>query len=295
MALKLSTGLRNKLCGINSNKLPGFAPGDVDNEGTFNSAIGAGWHASDATATSVAGGQSGNCCQIAESGGINPGKIYTDVVTKVGHLYYIELYFKKGTADNGKFMIGTTADEDAIYDSGNLTDAAWALKRTWFLATATITRFTLQTNDTTAGETSLFDEVKIVSMSRSVQDVFKDGFIKIYTGTQPSSADDAVAGYTLLVTIYSDGASAGLEFDDAVVGVLSKKSTETWSGTAVASNTAGWFRLSAPGDTGALSTTEERIDGACGTSGAQLNMSSTTITSGAVQSISTFQLTMPAA
>jgi hypothetical protein len=284
MALRLSTGLRNKQCGINTTKIT---------NGSFTSDT-TGWTATDATLTSEAGGQSGNCLQIAETGGANPGKAYQDITTKIGHLYYIELYFKKGTSDSGKFMIGTTGDEDAIYDSGALTDAAWAIKKMWFLATETTTRITLQSTDATAAETSLFDEVKVVSMSRSIQDIFKDGFIKIYTGAQPTSADDAPTG-TLLVTIYSDGAVAGLEFDDAVAGVLSKKGTETWSGTAGATGTAGWFRLQTQGDGGGSSTTDERIDGACGTSGAQLNMSSTTITSGAVQSISTFQLTLPAA
>jgi hypothetical protein len=261
--------------------------------GSFTSDV-TSWTAVTADLTSVGGGQSGNCLQIAESGGAAAGKAYQDVTTKIGHLYYLELYFKKGTSDTGKYMIGETGNESSIYDSGALSDAAWTIKKHWFLATATTTRITLQSTDATAGETSLFDEVKLVSMSRSVQDIFKDGFLKIYTGSQPTLADDAPTG-SLLVTIYSDGAAAGLEFDDAVAGVLSKKSTETWSGTAGATNTAGWFRLQTQGDGGGSSATDERIDGACGTSGAQLNMSSTTITSGAVQSISTFQLTLPTA
>lgn len=283
MALRISTGLRNKLLGINSTKLT---------NGSFTSDT-TGWTAVDATLSSLAGGQSGNCLKVAESGGANPGKAYQDVTTKIGHLYRLMVYFKKGDADNGKYMIGTTGDEDAIHDSGALTDADWTLYTTWFLATATTTRITFQSTDATATEYSLFDEATLVSMTRSVQDVFKDGFIRIYTGTQPTSPDDAPSG-TLLCTIYSDGSSAGLEFDDAASGVLSKKSTETWSGTAGNTGTAGWFRLYAPGDALGSSTTDERLDGACGTSGAELNMSSTSIVSGAVQSISTFQLTMPA-
>lgn len=284
MALRISTGLRNKLLGINSNKLT---------NGAFTTDT-TGWTAVDATLSVVGSGQSGNCLQIAETGGANPGKAYQDVTTKVGHLYMVSLYFKKGTSDSGKFMIGTTAVQDAIYDSGALTDAAWAAKQTWFLATETTTRLTFQSTDATAGETSLFDTALFVSMSRAVQDVFKDGFLKIYSGTQPTSPNDAVSG-TLLVTIYSDGSAAGLEFDDAASGVLSKKSTETWSGTAGNTGTAGWFRIHAPGDALGSSTADERIDGACGTSGAELNMSSTSIVSGSVHSVSTFQLTMPAA
>jgi hypothetical protein len=139
----------------------------------------------------------------------------------------------------------------------------------------------------------LFDEIVCYSQMSSLKDAFKDGFLKIYSGSQPASADDAHSG-TLLVTIYSDGTSAGLEFDDAVAGVISKAAAETWSGTAVADNTAGYFRLVAPGDTDASSTTEERIDGAIATSGSQLNMSNTSIVTGAVQTISSFSITLPA-
>ncbi|MBF0555912.1 MAG: hypothetical protein HQK96_15415 [Nitrospirae bacterium] len=134
--------------------------------------------------------------------------------------------------------------------------------------------------------------MKLVDAACSLQEIFYKGFIQIYSGAQPALPDNVPSG-TLLCTLYSDGTSAGLSFDDAVAGVISKAAAETWSGTAVATTTAGWFRLMATGDDGASSTTEERIDGAVATSGSQLNMSSTAITSGAVQTISTFTITMP--
>lgn len=283
MALRLSTGLRNKLLGINNNKLT---------NGSFTSDTSS-WTASNATLSNEAGGQSGNCLKIAETGNASPGQAYQDVTTKVGHLYRVDLYFKKGTADAGLFEIGTTSVPDSIYVSGALSDADWTLHQIWFLATATTTRLTLQSTDATATESSFFDEVKLISMSRAIQDVFKDGFLRIYSGTQPTSADDVPTG-TILVTLYSDGAATGLEFDDAASGVITKKSTETWSGTAVATGTAGWFRLFAAGDAMGSSAIDERIDGACATSGAQMNMSSTTITADAIQTVSTFQITLPA-
>jgi hypothetical protein len=116
--------------------------------------------------------------------------------------------------------------------------------------------------------------------------------IDIYTGAQPAAADNAPAG-TLLCSIFSDGVSAGLHWDDASAGVLPKKASETWSGTAVQTGTAGWFRIRTAADAGGSSTTLPRIDGACATSGAQLNMSSTSIVSGAVQTISGFTITFP--
>lgn len=88
----------------------------------------------------------------------------------------------------------------------------------------------------------------------------------------------------------------GLKFGTSTAGVLSKLSTQTWSGVAGATGTAGWFRfVGSVADAGALDTTEStfRMDGAISTSGAQLNMSSTSITSGATQTIATFPLTLP--
>jgi hypothetical protein len=119
------------------------------------------WTAVNATLSSVAGGQAGNCMQIAETDGANPGKGYQDITTVIDSFYRLTAYFKKGTSAHGKIMIGTTGDEDSLYDSGNLTDAAWAtsLKTIYFKATAATTRITFQTNDATAGETSLFDTV----------------------------------------------------------------------------------------------------------------------------------------
>ena len=88
----------------------------------------------------------------------------------------------------------------------------------------------------------------------------------------------------------------GLSLGSVAAGVLSKLGTETWSGVAAATGTAGWFRFtSAVADSGALDSTESqvRIDGAVSTSGQQLNMSSTAITSSATQTISAFDITLP--
>lgn len=283
MSLKISTGLRNQILGIVTNLVT---------NGGFDSAT-TGWTASGATLSSQASGQSGNHLRVASSGDAL-GQAYQDVTTKIGHIYKLSVYFKKGTADSGKVLIGTTGSPSAILDSGALSDADWTLKNYWFIATATTTRITFESTDATTGEYSGFDTAVLDCVDSGFKEIFKDCFIDIYTGTQPTSADDAPSG-TLLCTFYSDGAAAGLEFDDPVAGVLSKAAVETWSGTAVASGTAGWFRVRQAGDSGASSTTDCRLDGACATSGAQLNMSSLSISSGAVQTISTFQITQPAA
>lgn len=125
--------------------------------------------------------------------------------------------------------------------------------------------------------------------------IFTDCFINIYTGVQPADADQIASG-SLLATIYSNNPTdtLGLEFDDPVAGVIAKAVAETWAGTALLSGTAGWFRMWAAGDDPAiLSTTEERVDGNIATSGANMNMTNTSIVAAAVQTISAFTITMP--
>jgi hypothetical protein len=88
----------------------------------------------------------------------------------------------------------------------------------------------------------------------------------------------------------------GLTYDVASAGTLAKNATETWSGVAAATGTAGWFRLvGSVADSGVADSTESqiRIDGAISTSGAQLNMSSTAIASGATQTLSSFSFSLP--
>ena len=136
----------------------------------------------------------------------------------------------------------------------------------------------------------------------SLESALALGFIFIHTGAQPAAANNAATG-TLLVTIaVSDGAT-GLSFDAiATAGVLAKAAAETWSGTAAATGTAGWFRFNElitdkAGTTtamAALSTTAQRLDGSIAVSGGDLQMSNTSIVAAAIQTISTFNLTLAA-
>ena len=94
-------------------------------------------------------------------------------------------------------------------------------------------------------------------------------------------------------------AANGLKMDyNAAAGVMTKDTTQTWSGTAVADGTAGWFRyVSSVADAQALdsSATYLRMDGAISVSGSEMSMSSTVVANGALQTLSTFSFTIPAA
>lgn len=117
-----------------------------------------------------------------------------------------------------------------------------------------------------------------------------NGFVVDATCTTLTSTDVNLSGGVTAVN--------GLKFGVPAAGVLPKHATQTWSGAAGASGTAGWFRfVGSVADSGVIDSTESqiRMDGAISTSGAQLNMSSTTITALATQTVTAFPVTLPTA
>ncbi len=132
--------------------------------------------------------------------------------------------------------------------------------------------------------------------------LFLDGVIYVYTGSQPATADLTESGTNILIISESGGTftpsspTNGLEFeDDPTAGVLEKASAETWQGIGIGGGgTAGWFRFYANARTQGASSTSVRFDGACGTTGTEMIMSSTTVVTGATITLDTFAVTMPA-
>jgi hypothetical protein len=126
-----------------------------------------------------------------------------------------------------------------------------------------------------------------------IKPAFALGFMNIYTGSQPSSADTGATG-TLLGTVSVNGGGTGITFDAAAAGVMSKASAETWRFTGLAAGVAGWFRLYEATDTpSATQATKARVDGAIGSSGADLNLTNLTIGVGQVNTCDAFTITMP--
>lgn len=120
------------------------------------------------------------------------------------------------------------------------------------------------------------------------------GFIKIYAGTEPATANDALGAATLLCTVSNASTATGITFEDtAVGGVISKKSTETWSGVNAATGTAAFYRLVAPGDTGGASTTEPRVQGPVVLGGPGLQVASLSFTSGLTTPVGHYTVTFP--
>ena len=130
--------------------------------------------------------------------------------------------------------------------------------------------------------------------ANGVDTIMNLGFIKIYTGTVPASPDDALGSAVLLNTISNNSTGTGLTLGTAAAGVISKTTSEVWSGVSVASGTPTFFRHVLSGDTGASSSTDVRIQGAVAVVGADLNMTNASFTSGGTETVTVYNITMPA-
>lgn len=108
------------------------------------------------------------------------------------------------------------------------------------------------------------------------------GTLQLRTGAQPASADDPATGTLLATFTLADPA-----FGAAALGVATLDATPPLSAVAAASGTAGWFRV-------ADSTGATVGDGLAGTSGQQLNLSTTAITAGGTVTITAGTATVPA-
>jgi hypothetical protein len=140
------------------------------------------------------------------------------------------------------------------------------------------------------------DAINTGGASGGVKGALAAGFIYIYSGSQPTSADSAATG-TLLGKVTKDGDGAtGLTLGTSAAGVIPKNPAETWKFTGLADGSAGWFRHCEAGDTpGNSSSTAKRIDGSIGTAGADANIANTNVVTGAVSTVDAYTVTMPGA
>lgn len=109
----------------------------------------------------------------------------------------------------------------------------------------------------------------------AIATLLNSGTLKIYSGSQPSE-DGSLTGTLLATLTFGSTAfgssSGGTATANAITG-----------GTAVATGTAGYFALEESGGT-VVDT------GTCGTSGADLNLNTTSIVSGAPVSCTGFTI-----
>jgi hypothetical protein len=110
--------------------------------------------------------------------------------------------------------------------------------------------------------------------------LFNNGYLRIYDGTQPSSADTAISTQSLLVELQfgspAFGASSG--------GILTADGIT--SGVATGTGIAGWFRTFKSDGTTVL------VDGSVGTASTNLILGTTSITTGLTVSVTSFTHTI---
>jgi len=110
--------------------------------------------------------------------------------------------------------------------------------------------------------------------------LLNSGTIQFYSGTQPVNANTALSGNTLLATC-TFGATA---FGSAAAGVITANTIT--AGTAAATATSTFARLFETGGTVVV------MDLAVATSGAGINLNTTSIVSGATVSMTSFSHTI---
>jgi hypothetical protein len=106
-----------------------------------------------------------------------------------------------------------------------------------------------------------------LAVTGSVKAALDGGQLMFYQGTEPATADAAVAG-DLRWTVTVGGDGTGITFESAAVGVAAvKKTTEAWQGATVAGTPNYWRFIGATekaGSIGGISTVFARIQGTCG-------------------------------
>jgi hypothetical protein len=120
---------------------------------------------------------------------------------------------------------------------------------------------------------------KNARLDRITTDIGTSGFLRIYSGTKPTNPDTALSGNTLLAQLalsstFAPGASGG---------VLTA-STITADSSADATGTATWATLTTSAGT-------RIVDMDVATSGSDLNLNSTAISSGAQVSVTSLTIT----
>lgn len=115
----------------------------------------------------------------------------------------------------------------------------------------------------------------------ALSDLADNGYLRIYDGTQPATADTAITTQVLLAELRFNATAAPA----ASNGVLTFNAI-TQDSSANNTGTASWFRALASDGSTAL------FDGAVGTSGSDINIATTAIVAGAIVGVSSFVYTV---
>jgi lysophospholipase L1-like esterase len=116
-----------------------------------------GWTPTNATIASVAGGESGNCCELTRTGGTTQNMLQT-AVTAAGDWVIVGASRKAGSSgnENSSLTVRNAPSGTVVVDMTLGCTAAWQKRTTNLILTTTSTFLRCQKNTATAG-TMLFD------------------------------------------------------------------------------------------------------------------------------------------
>lgn len=185
-----------------------------------------GWTVVDATLSSIAGGESGNCCEIAWS--VDTQTTYQNITgLTVGNWYRAEIYIKDGVQTGlvNTFAIGTTIGGTETKSLSVTTNAVWTKYSLVFEATATSHYINYNTILTTpSSNTTLFDSVTLYQIN--MLDIGIEGY-QVLKGTANSDLVDSLFDNTLN------------QFKDVAIGDWVHNTTDdTWA--QVTANMDDW-------------------------------------------------------
>lgn len=140
-----------------------------------------------------------------------------------------------------------------------------------------------------------------IAQGGSLFDLMLHGVIDVYSGSIPSSPDNAVSGTKLARLTVNGGAWAagshtnGIVLGAAASGQVDKDTADTIQGDGLIPGTAGWFRWKSNiSDADGLSTTAYRIDGTVGTTSSyDMVVPTTAVTAGVPYTLYSLLTTFP--
>lgn len=117
----------------------------------------------------------------------------------------------------------------------------------------------------------------------ALSDLLDNGYLRIYDGTQPANANTAITTQVLLAELRFNATAA-----PAASGGTLTMNAITQDSSADNTGTATWFRATKSDGSTVV------FDGSVGTSGCDLNLGSTSITSGASVAVTSMTFTVSA-
>lgn len=161
------------------------------------------WTAGDSAISSVAGGQDGNCLQVANSGA-NFGYAYQQLVNGSGALFYFSAYFKSGTATGARLLIGTGPASGNLYNPGvTWTDVNWTQHTVRKTTASTNVTVSLYSWSDVNGQTSFWDTIsalQVLTPSATGVTIVSASGGSTYNWTSNDGIDPNAASFTMTIT-----------------------------------------------------------------------------------------------